>query len=182
MKYRAKTNNMKNNKLVFLLGSFLLGGIVISGCKKSSESNSQLTVNMTDAPFDAQEVNVDIKEVRVNFAKDTAGWVTLNTNARIYNLLTLQNNRDTVIASSSISADTVKELRLILGTENSIKIKDIVYPLSVASGDESGLKIKVDKNMNAGLNDVLIDFDADLSIIQTGTGQYKLKPVIRLKK
>lgn len=155
---------------------------VISGCKKSSEGNSQLTVNMTDVPFNAQEVNVDVKEVRVNFAKDTGAWVTLNTNARVYNLLTLQNNRDTVIASSSVSADMVKELRLILGTNNSIKISDVVYPLSVASGDESGLKIKIDKSMNAGLNNLLIDFNADLSIIQTGTGQYKLRPVIMLKK
>lgn len=104
----------------------------------------------------------------------------LNTNARLYNILTLEN-RDTLIADSSVSADVVKELRLVLETANSIKIKYAVYPLSVASGDESGLKIKIDKKLNVGLNDLLIDFDADLSIIQTGTGQYKLKPVIRLK-
>lgn len=171
---------MRNNKVVFRFSSFLFGVILFTACKKSNESSVRLNVKMTDAPFNAQEVNIDLKQVRVNFAKDTSGWVTLNTNARVYNILTLEN-RDTLIANSSVSADVVKELRLVLGTANSIKIKDVVYPLSVASGDESGLKIKIDKKLNAGLNDLLIDFDADLSIIQTGTGQYKLKPVIRLK-
>ncbi len=172
---------MKNHKS-FLFTVFLLLGTLLSvSCKKSNENGARLDVRMTDAPFDAQEVNVDIKEVRVNFAKDTSAWITLNTNARIYNLLTLQNDRDTLIATGSVSADMVKELRLILGTANSIKIKDVVYPLSVASGDESGLKIKINKNLKADLNNILIDFDADLSIIQTGAGQYKLKPVIKLK-
>ncbi len=113
---------MKNNKYSSF-SSFFLGTILFIGCKKSNESSSELSVKMTDAPFDAQEVNIDIKEVRVNFAKDTSAWITLNTNARIYNLLTLQNNRDTAIATGSVSTGTVKVLRLILGAANSIKSK-----------------------------------------------------------
>ncbi len=156
--------------------------LIFSACTKNENtSNTTFKVRMTDAPFNAQEVNVEIKEVRVNFAKDTLPWTTLQTNARVYNLLTLQNGKDTLLGSATIPTGIVNQIRFILGTKNSIKIDNVVYPLSVASGDESGLKIKVDKKLKAGIDSVLIDFDADLSIIKTGNGQYKLKPVLKLK-
>ena len=136
---------------------------------------------MTDAPFNAQEVNVEIKEVRINYANDSLPWTTLQTNARVYNLLTLQNGIDTVLSSGTIPAGTVKQIRFILGTNNTIKIDNVLYPLSVSSGDQSGLKINLDKKLNAGVDSVLIDFDANLSIIKTGNGNYKLKPVLKLK-
>lgn len=152
-------------------------------CKKSNEANTQLSVKLTDAPYNAQEVNVDIKEVRVNFAKDTSAWVSLNTNSKVYNLLKFQNGVDTLLASGSVPAGTVQEIRFILGTgtDNSIKIDNVTYPLSVASGEETGLKIKVAKKLNAALDNIVIDFDTDLSVIKTGTGSYKLKPVLKVK-
>jgi hypothetical protein len=162
---------------IFLVAATML---IFSACSKNDNvTNTTLKVKMTDAPFDAQEVNVEIKEVRVNFANDSLPWTTLPTNARVYNLLTLQNGKDTLLSSGTIPTGTVQQIRFILGTNNTIKIDDIVYPLSVASGDESGLKIN--KRLNAGIDSVLIDFDANLSIIKTGNGQYKLKPVLRLK-
>jgi hypothetical protein len=155
--------------------------LLLYACKKESQETSQLSIRMTDAPFDAQEVNVEVKEVRVNFASDTLSWVSLPTNAKVYNLLNLQNGVDTLLATASVPTGTVQELRLILGTNNSIKINNVTSPLSLASADESGLKIKVSKKLTASLEKILIDFDADLSIIQTGNGTYKLKPVIKLK-
>ena len=171
---------MKKSKLLFGLVPVIMGLMVFFACNKSVE-NAELRIRMTDAPFNAQEVNIDLKEVRVNFDKDTSGWVTLNTNARVYNLLGLQNGVDTLIASAIIPGGTVKEIRLILGTNNTIKINNVVYPMAVSSADESGLKIKVDKKLRSTIETVLIDFDADLSIIQTGSNTYKLKPVIKLK-
>jgi len=155
--------------------------MIFSSCKKSNETNSQLNVRLTDAPYDAEEVNVDIKEVRVNFVSDTAAWVSLNTNANVYNLLKFQNGVDTLLASGSVPTGTVQEVRFILGSNNSIKIDNISYPLNVASGEESGLKIKVAKKLKAGLDNIVIDFDAELSVIKTGGGNYKLKPVLRVK-
>lgn len=172
---------MKKRNMLIAAFPLLLSFMVFIACNKTNEGSSQLNIRMTDAPFDAQEVNVDIKEVRVNFEKDSLGWVSLNTNAKIYNLLRLQNGVDTLLATASVPKGIVKEIRLILGTNNTIKIKDVVYPLSVASADESGLKIKVSKKLSASLETVLIDFDADLSIIKTGNDTYKLKPIIKLK-
>jgi hypothetical protein len=43
------------------------------------------------------------------------------------------------------------------------------------------LKIKVNKRLNGSLDSLLIDFDAALSIHQTGVGTYQLKPVLKVQ-
>jgi hypothetical protein len=146
-----------------------------------STSGTNFKVKLTDAPYNAQQVNVDIKEVRVNYKNDTLPWTTLQTNARVYNLLTLQNGRDTLLSTATLPGGTINQIRFILGTNNTIMIDSVLYPLTIASGDEVGLKININKKLKAGLDSVLIDFDADKSIIKTGNGQYRLKPVLKLK-
>ncbi len=153
---------------------------VFTACSKNKET-TKLDIQLTDNPYNAQEVNVDIKEVRVNFSYDSSGWVTLNTYAGVYNLLGLQNGLDTLIASATVTTGTVKEIRFILGSNNSIKINNVIFPLTIPSGSESGLKIKVNKKLALGFDSLLIDFDAALSILQVGTGDFKLKPVLKLK-
>jgi hypothetical protein len=75
----------------------------------------------------------------------------------------------------------VREIRFVLGDDNSIVIDNTSYPLTIPSGSESGLKLKIDKNLNASVDSILIDFDAALSIHQNGTGDYMLKPVLKVK-
>lgn len=149
------------------------------GCEKEGSNNS-FKVKLTDAPFNAQEVNVDIREVIVKFSKDT-GWVSLNTTSGIYNLLSLQNNVQTVLATGNNPGGSVKELRLILGSGNSIKIDNQTYHLLVPSGAETGLKIKLNKELSRSIDSVIVDFDAGLSVIKTGQNQYQLKPVLKIK-
>lgn len=153
----------------------------IFSCSKDNK-NSTLHVRLTDNPVAFQEVNVDIREVRVKFADDTTEkeWVTLTTNARIYNLLALQGV-DTVLATGLLPANTVKQIRFILGPNNTVKENGVVYPLVIPSGSESGLKIKVSKKLNATLETLVIDFDAALSVRKEGNGDYKLRPVIKVK-
>lgn len=150
--------------------------------KEDSNATTDLRIRMTDNPFNATEVNVDIEEVKVNFHEDDPeGWTTLATNRGIYNLLELQNGIDTLLAQGTVPAGVLKEVRFVLGSDNSITIDNVNYPLTIPSGSESGLKIKVDKHLQAGIDSLLIDFDAALSIMQTGTGEYKLKPVLKIK-
>ena len=157
---------------------------IFIACSKdnSSQQNTTVKVRLTDNPVNADEVNVDIQQVRVKFNEDSIhGWTDLNTHAGIYDLLGLQNGVDTLLAIGVIPTNVVKEIRFVLGTNNTIKVNGIVYPLTIPSGSESGLKIKIDKHLNGTLDSLLIDFDAALSIHQTGTGAYQLKPVLRLK-
>ncbi len=170
---------MKTKHLIVSL--FLITAtITFFACKKENGGTSTLQVRLTDAPAAYTQVNVDIKEVRVNFRDDSTGWVTLATNAKIYNLLGLQNGVDTLLATGIVQTGTVKEIRLILGTNNTIVDGGVTYPLTIPSGSESGLKIKVDKKLNATLETLIVDFDAALSIKQE-SGGYKLRPVLRIK-
>lgn len=166
-------------KSIFL--SLLLFTVIISfvSCKKDN-GTSTLQVRLTDAPTGYEKVYVDIKEVRVNFRDDSTGWVSLNTNAKIYNLLGLQNGVDTLLATGTVQTGIVKEIRLILGSNNTIVDGGVTYPLTIPSGSESGLKIKVNKQLNATLETLIVDFDASLSIKLEGGG-YKLRPVLRIK-
>ena len=162
-----------------LVAALLL--VTFNACQKENAGTTNLKIRLTDNPFNAAEVNVDIREVRVNVRDDSSGWISLNTNAGIYNLLDLQNGVDTVLASGIIPTGALKEVRFVLGDDNSIKIDSTVYPLTIPSGSESGLKIKLNKQLNAAIDSLVIDFDAALSILQTGTGEYKLKPVLKIK-
>ena len=148
--------------------------------KEKSEGTSTLQVRMTDAPAAWDEVNVDLQEVRVNFRDDSSGWVSLPTNAGIYNLLDFQNGLDTVIAQGPVPTGMVREIRLVLGDSNTIVVNGQSHPLTIPTGGSSGLKIKVNKNISAGLDSLLIDFDAALSVKEQN-GNYKLMPVLKLK-
>ena len=162
---------------VFLCTLFL--GFIMSSCKKDSTKNSYpYAVRMTDVPGPYTAVNIDLQGVVItgNDGKD----VTMNVHTGIYNLLNFSNGIDTLIASGALEVATVQQIRLILGTNNTVVVNNVTYPLSTPSADQSGLKLQVHQTLQAGvLYSVLLDFDANKSIVETGNGTYKLKPVIR---
>ena len=175
---------MKTKILIFSAILFVASIVLISCNKDKTEGTSRLNVRLTDAPTAYEEVNVDIREVRVKFSDDTlsnSGWVTLTTYPGIYNLLAYQNGVDTLLGTGVFPLQVVKEIRFILGPNNTIKDAGVVYPLTIPSGSESGLKIKVNKALNATLETIIIDFDAALSVTKEGTGDYKLRPVLKIK-
>lgn len=155
-------------------------------CKKNDDAQTaSLQIRLTDAPTALQEVNVDIQSVRVKFRDDendsTKNWVDFTTRAGVYNLLNFQNGVDTLLANGTLPERQVKEIRLILGANNTVKNNGVVYPLIIPSGSESGLKIKFSKALGADLNTLIVDFDAAQSVSQNGTGSYSLRPVLRIK-
>ncbi len=174
---------MKKNIMILAAVACITTFAIYSCSKDKNEGTSTLHVRLTDAPTAFEEVNVDIREVRVKFSDDTTntGWVTLNTFPGIYNLLDYQNGVDTLLATGAFPTQTVKEIRFILGPDNTIKDAGVVYPLTIPSGSESGLKIKVNRTLQATLETIIIDFDAALSVKREGTGDYKLRPVLRVK-
>lgn len=170
--------------IVFAIAIAASAALIFTACSKDKDSQgtTRLKVKMTDAPTLADEVNVDIQEVRVRFGDDTlTGWTSLSTTAGVYDLLGLQNGVDTLLAVGTVPTGMVREIRFVLGANNSIKVGGVLFPLTIPSGAESGLKIKVNKQLSASLDSLLIDFDAALSVHQTGTGDYHLKPVLKIK-
>lgn len=145
---------------------------------EKDNEKAHLTVRMTDAPANYDAVMVDVKSVEITGNGGTA--VLLNTNAGIYNLLDFSNGLDTMIASGDLEAGSVSQIRLILGTNNTVVVDGVSYPLSTPSAEQSGLKLQVNQTFEPGVEYfILLDFDASQSVVSTGSGTYKLKPVIR---
>jgi hypothetical protein len=166
-------------KKLFLLLTAAVG-IILYSCDSddSGSGNYVYKVRMTDAPGPYDEVNIDLRAVEVTGGNGQT--VTLNTTAGIYNLLDFSNGLDTLIAVSSLADARVEQIRLVLGPNNTVVVGGTSYPLSTPSAEQSGLKLQVHQTLAADIeNEVLIDFDANSSIHQTGSGTYQLRPVLR---
>jgi hypothetical protein len=167
---------MKN---ILLIASFIVFGIILNSCNSDSTSGTYAyNVRMTDAPGPYEEVNIDLQAVEVT--GNDGQTVLLNTTVGIYNLLDLSNGVSTLIATSELSDAKVSQIRLILGSESTVVVGGVSYPLSTPSAEQSGLKLQVQQTLLADIqNEILLDFDANASIVKTGNGTYKLKPVVR---
>ena len=176
---------LQRNKSVILrkiMYVAIVGLLVVqmTSCDKdtSNDKQAQLTVRMTDAPANYDAVMVDVQGVEVT--GDGGSAVMLNTTAKVYNLLELSNGVNALIATGDVNAGTVSQIRLILGTNNTVTVGGVVHPLTTPSAMQSGLKLQVNKTFEAGVEyNILLDFDASQSIVLKGTNEYQLKPVIR---
>jgi hypothetical protein len=150
-------------------------------CKKKDEAKktAQLNVHLTDAPASYDAVNIDIQKVELTMSGGAAVTI-IPYRAGVYNVLDFNNGLDTLLARYSVPEGTVQQIRLVLGTNNSIVVDGTTYPLNTPSAQESGVKLNLHESFVAnGSYDVWVDFDAAKSIVQTGNGSFKLKPVIR---
>lgn len=157
---------------------FIVLGFTVSSCKKDATTSYPYNVRMTDAPAPYDAVFIDLQGVEITGNDDIA--VMMNVHAGIYNLLNFTNGADTLISTGTLENANVKQIRLILGSNNTVEINGVSYPLSTPSADQTGLKLQVHQTLQAGVQySVLLDFDANQSIVDLGNGSYKLKPVIR---
>jgi hypothetical protein len=110
-------------------------------------------------------VNVDVMGVEIT--GDGGQSVTLNVVPGIYDLLKLSNGVEKLIATDTLEISKVQQIRLILGTRNTVVLLDgITYPLSTPSA-EPGLKLQVNQTLQEGIMyHVLLDFDANKSIVK----------------
>ena len=166
-----------NFKFALLLVA--LTGVIYVSCKKEN-NKVPVQILLTDNPIAYDEVNVEITGIQVKLDKDTTGWVSLETERGVYNLLALQNGLTDTIAVGDVPEGILKEVRFILGSNNTVKVGGEIKPLVVPSGSESGLKVKIDKKLGETLNTFILDFDAALSVKEESDG-YKLRPVIKIK-
>lgn len=168
----------------FLMGIGLTGVLAFTACKKddnegSAQGTAEMEMMLTDAPGDYEKVYVDIREVSVNV--EGHGWVNLAViRPGVYNLLDFRNGVDTILTSQQIPAGRLQQIRMVLGTNNSVVVNGVTYPLETPSAEQSGLKFNIHEELQAGVKYVVwVDFDASRSIVLTGSGKYILKPLIR---
>lgn len=203
-------NKIENHsKSLMWMMEFLLA-VFVAGCGSGGDGGGGTTaqpgtvsVSMTDAPacgFDA--VNVTVSKVRVhqsgNASENAAGWteITLNPERKI-NLLDLNdptnpNRALEFLGVTPLEAGHYTQLRLVLvpnsggsPSANSVVLSgpppSAEIPLDTPSAVQSGIKLIHQFTVASGQRvDLLLDFDACHSIVRTGNGKYKLKPVIKV--
>lgn len=167
--------------------------LIFVGCDVNDNDNSgqaRMTVQLTDAPAEYDAVYIDIQSVQVNPEDPTdgngengegdEGWITINDEPMRVNLLELRNGDTIQIGDEALETGTYNQIRLVLGPENEVVIDGQSYALTTPSSQQSGLKLNIGAELNEGeIYNLLIDFDAGRSIVQTGNGKYILKPVLR---
>lgn len=165
-----------------LIGFFLLAGLWMA-CDNNDQT-ATLKVKLTDAPGDYEEVNIDIQGIEINSNEGNSGWVSLDVPKKgVYNILELSGGLDTLLAQQELPAGRVSQIRLLLGSDNSIKVNGETKPLSTPSAQQSGLKLNLQQELLEGVvYTITLDFDAARSIVRRGNGTYSLKPIIRALK
>ena len=168
---------MNTKAVILLLGLCLT---MFFACNDSNE-NVNVSFYLTDAPTEEnyQAVHIDIRGVGYSLGNEK--WETLPIQPCIIDLLQYRDGRDTLLSLVNLHAGSkIHQVRLILGDKNTLTLQDgTIVPLKVPSGKTSGLKINVQSTIPT-INDyyVIIDFDAEKSIINKGNCEYSLKPVI----
>jgi hypothetical protein len=172
-------------KFSFNTAAIILAGLMLAaGCRKDETQTGYVKIRMQDNPAVYNQVNVEILLVRVHIVEPSGNsqWVDLPTNSGIYDLLTLQNGIDTsIVNTTSLPAGVITQMRLILGSNNTVMADSVTYDLATPSGQTSGVKLV--GNITIPGNDtvnVLLDFVVNESIVEHGNGDYHLKPVIKV--
>lgn len=178
----------------FALCCFAALAVLFTSCSdnestSNGEATSRISVRLMDAPGDYDAINVEVVDVMVRYAdteapdSDEEGWVSLNPqNTGVYDLLELVAGNDLLLVDDyEVPAGYIEQIRLVLGDDNEIFIDNVGHDLKTPSAQQSGLKIKVDQEMQAGYYyTFLLDFDADKSIVMAGNSDnIILKPVMR---
>ena len=185
---------MKKYKLILMAVLFSAGLVSCSDDDDSVDQgngeNAQVRFELTDAPGDYEEVNVEVVDVLVQTetsidadGADEEGWISVgDVNGGVINLLDLTGGVTHLLAETQLPAGKLNQLRLVLGGENSVVVDGTEYTLQTPSAQQSGLKLQVNETLEADTQyTFLLDFDVDKSVVKEGnTGNYSLKPVIRV--
>lgn len=173
---------MKFKKISILILAAAAIGFTACNDGGNGSGTTRIEVRLTDAPGPYDEVNVDIQSVMINAtSEESSGWQTLTLlEPGVYNLLEFMNGADVLLADQDIPSGRISQIRLVLGTENSVVVDGTSYPLATPSAQQSGLKLNLHDVLKPDVAYRLwIDFDAQRSVVKQGNGSYSLKPVIR---
>lgn len=162
---------------------------IMSACSDKNGGTAKLRITLVDAPAATyDEVNVEVMDIMVHTSTEAKesdnGWrsvITEESKGTTYNLLSLVNGEEALLADTEFPTGKLSQIRLVLGENNSLKIGDEIFPLTTPSAQQSGLKLQVNENLREEFTyNFILDFDAAASIVASGSAdKFILKPVIR---
>ncbi len=201
-----------NNKWLLPAAGAAMACILFIACNKENSGStaiptgkSQLSVYMMDDPVPFTKVLIDIKQVVVKI--DTAAhhddedddhewkeeyrgcrngnsiiWDTLSITPGVYDLLSLRNGTDTLLASGLIPNGKILKVRITLGTENTVYTDSVThFPLNIIGpGTSFDINIKREHVAVIDNNQFKLWFDFNLSrSILFFNNQYWLRPNLK---
>jgi hypothetical protein len=184
--------------------------ILLFACQKEKSINDEavpegqqrVKIFLSDNPVNFDAVYVDIQQVIIQVIPDSCRgrdnnnndcyddneyrcsiWDTLDIRAGVYNLLSLSNGTDTLLANGLTLAGRVNKIKLVLGNNNSVVIDSVSYPLSLWGSQHTvTLQVKgadIEELTPAELQ-LWLDFDAGGSIVRVSNNRFVLKPKIKI--
>ncbi len=173
---------MKARLIAALAACMLLAAL--SGCSTNPSGTAlgHVSIRLTDAPGDYEQVNLVVTGVSIHRGDETTGgWETLKHDTTTYDLLQLRNGVFAGLAAGDVPAGHYTQIRLHIGAGSNVVVGGVTYPLGIPSGMQTGYKLVGEFDVPAGgLVELTLDFDAARSIVVTGNGTYKLKPTVRV--
>jgi Domain of unknown function (DUF4382) len=172
----------------------------------------RVRIMLTDGPVNFDAVNVDVLRLEVLVVPDScrgniqedddehhgghcdndgdrhndngcAVWDTLSIRPGVYNLLSLSNGTDTLLASGFTIAGKIKKIRLTLGTRNSVVVDSVNYPLSLWNNlNRVTISVRGEdiNQITPGDLQLWLDFDAGRSVVRVNNNRFVLKPFLRI--
>ncbi|ASZ13530.1 DUF4382 domain-containing protein [Chitinophaga pendula] len=114
---------------------------------------------------------------------DCEVWDSLGIRPGVYDVLSLRNGTDTLLANGNVRAGRVEKLRITIGGNNSLVKDSVSYPLKAIAG-QAKIIIRVRhsewEEFTPDNFRLWLDFDVNRSIIQMSKGRFILRPVIHV--
>jgi hypothetical protein len=150
------------------------------------ENSSRVILKLVDAEGDYDEVNVEIVDIQYNSSEEDTGWQSFAPEGGYpiqTDLTELIAGNELLLSDEVIPSGWMQQIRLVLSENNTLKLEDQedLIPLKTPSAQQSGLKIKLNQELDPGFSyTFILDWDVQRSVVEAGnSGQYILKPVIR---
>ena len=180
---------MKNSLIMLLVATAVsLGSIGCSNDKDMTGDTARVELKLIDSPGDYLEVNVEI--VDIQYQGEDEAWTSLTPvdgypiNVDLTDLIA---GNDLLLVDEIIPSGSFEQLRLVLSDNNTLVYEGetegetISTKLDTPSAQQSGLKLKLDTDLEPGFSyTFILDWDVQRSVVKAGSsGKYNLKPVIR---
>ncbi len=188
-------------KKYFVILFLLVFSIFISGCigflttpgeDSIAPGKGRLEIYLTDSsgnyrqkdPETYSEVNITISEIKVHLAGDDVEnegeWIEWTLDEEPYNLMELKDV-SVLLSKGELEPGKYTQIRLIIPKASVLLTTEKIEDVEVPSGDQTGIKlIHPFEIIENGTTELIIDFDAEKSVIKTDNGEYILKPVIKV--
>ena len=182
--------SMKHLKSVLRSVVTIMALLLMVNCDSDNSSKSdtaRVQLKLVDEPGDYLEVNIEIIDIQYKSSDEEESWKSFTPiggypiNVDITELIAGNSLK---LTDEVVPVGILKQVRLVLSDNNTLKIEgeEELIPLDTPSAEQSGLKLNLDEELEAGfVYSFILDWNVKKSIVKAGnSGKYILKPVIKV--